>query len=96
MSYDVVIGKNWVNHTYNGCEACKVIIGITPKDFDGLQASVVKLYALYVYNELKRNHKKYECYMPNNGWGTIKTWINFMHKIVQYCEEEPDEIVSVN
>lgn len=96
MSYDINIGTYLINHTYNGCECCKDIIGITPRDFTGKKGSDVLLLATKVYNELKNNPKHYEHYMPDNECGTIKTWIKFMKEIIEACKKYPNEIVEVN
>lgn len=96
MSYDVHIGTYDINHTYNGCECCKEIIGFTPNDFTGKKASDVLLLATKIRNELKTNPKYYEQYMPLNKWGTIKTWVKFMDEIIKACKEYPNEIVEVN
>lgn len=96
MSYDVHIGNYLINHTYNGCECCKEIISMTPNDFTGKKASDVILLATKVYNELKNNSKYYEHYMPENKWGTVKTWTRFMKEIIKACKENPNEIVEVN
>ena len=95
MSYDVHIGLININHTYNGCECCKEILGFTPSDFTGEKASDVLLLALKVRNELRDNQEHYEHYMPND-WGSVKTWIAFMEEIIEACEKYPDEIVEVN
>jgi hypothetical protein len=95
MSYDVNIGDVWINHTYNGCGACKEILGFTPKEFDGKKASDVLLLAIKVKNELEANPEHYDHYMPNN-WGSVKSWINFMNDIIKACETHPNEIVEVN
>lgn len=96
MSYDVMIGTESINHTYNGCECCKEILGFTPSDFTGKKASDVLLLALKVRNELRDNPEHYEHYMPENRWGSIKTWIEFMEDIIKACEKYPNEIVEVN
>ena len=94
MSYDVNIGTYSINHTYNGCEACKEILGFAPNDFGGRKASDVLLLAIKVRNELRANPEYYEHYMPND-WGSVKTWIAFMEDIIKACEDYPDEIVEV-
>lgn len=95
MSYDVHIGLIDINHTYNGAEACKEILGFTPNEFTGKRASDVILLATKVKNELQANPEYYEHYMPNN-WGSVKTWIDFMKDIIEACEKYPNEIVEVN
>ena len=96
MSYDVYIGESWINHTFNGCEACNEIISVTPKNFDGMIAKDVNLLALKVFNELNDKGELYAHYMPGNGWGTISSWKRFMKDIIKACEEYPDEIVKVS
>lgn len=96
MSYDIYIDKDWVNHTYNGCEAVENIIGFTPKKFNGMKADEVADLCLVVYASLKNNPDKYKKYMSNNGWGTIDSWKHFMLDIIDICNNHPNAIVKVS
>lgn len=96
MSYDIHIGEDLINHTYNGCELCEEIIGFTPTGFDGMYAHDVEPLASKIYKELSEKGSKYEHYMPDNKWGTLETWQEFMQEIIESCKKYPDEIVKVD
>ena len=97
MSYDVVIGSTWINHTYNGSEVCRAIIGMTPQDFDGMFSAVVYKLAEEVRDTLLNNKEKYtSAFLKYNNWGTIDSWINFMNNIMLACKEYPNVIVTVS
>ena len=95
MSYDVLVNGECINHTYNGSEACEVILGFRPGKFDGMKADEVADLCLIVYSALKDNPERYEEYMPANKWGTIESWKNFMLQIIKACDYNPNDIVRV-
>lgn len=104
MSYDIYIeldGKyiedTWVNHTYNGSQVCKQIIGMTPLDFNDLPAYIVYKLAKKVANEMSKNKHKYAYIMIDfDGWGTIDSWVLFMKDIMRNCKKYQKGIVKVS
>lgn len=97
MSYDIHIGNEWINHTYNGCEVCAEIINMTPSGFDGKPACIVYKLAKEVHDTLKNNKKKYAPrFKEYDNWGTVNSWIEFMADIMQACKINQTAIVEVS
>lgn len=97
MSYDITIGNVWINHTYNGSEVCKEIIGMTPQDFNDKPACIVYELAKMVYDELSKNRLKYiQRFLKYNNFGTVDSWIDFMHEIMIACKNNQLAFVYVS
>ena len=97
MSYDIKIGNDSHNHTYNGSDVIKEIINMTPQDFDGKPACIVHELAKIVYDELSAHRDSYsQKFTKYNNWGTVDSWINFMQEIMESCERYKLAFVTVS
>lgn len=107
MSYDVSIGRESFNYTWNMSQFFRDHIdgddnggGINElMDKTGAEAFIILRSALYAI------HHTYlslgdggisERYDAPNGWGTVIGAIIFLSQIMAACAESPDEMVEVS
>ena len=108
MSYDVrfkeqvghshtflYVGDDWINHTSNTSTLIKEVCGSRPPEWNGKRCKDIYPALVQGVSLLTMYPQQYKCFEPENGWGTIKTTIAFLEKIIANCEKHPNAVIEV-
>ena len=98
MSYDMSIGAEDFNYTYNGCEVFydaveklfKLDTGI--RFIYGLRGADVEHRLIDVLGWMLKNRELCESYQPSNGWGSFDDQCKFVMKLIKASHYNPCEI----
>ena len=66
------------------------VLGVCWGDFDGRPAREAGLFAEDIIKELERDPEHYTQMNPPNGWGSMKTLLEFLRQVRGRCLECPE------
>lgn len=109
MSYDVRIGDEDFNYTYNLADLFHDVIPSRENSHvsgpQALHGKTGEAAAVILRDAIKRidairvqmgDAEMCRTYNAPNGWGTVLGGTLFLTRIMMACQENPDEIVSVS
>jgi hypothetical protein len=93
MSYDMNIGNEGFNYTYN---VAKMWYAAQPEKgiraFYGLTGKEALEVQKQIFNYMVDNKTDLMQYEPSNGWGSFDSALLFVAKLIQASLNNPDEI----
>ena len=98
MSYDLSIGNEDFNYTWNGnkmwYEAVDKLFKLDSgiRFIYGLRGEDVEHRLIDVLGWILRNRELCESYQSKNGWGTVDDAIEFLLRLIKASHDNPNEI----
>lgn len=93
MSYDMSIGNESFNYTYN---VSKMWYAAMPdkgiRSHYGMTGAEAITPLLYIYTYMVQNRKDLLQYEPSNGWGSYEGALTFIHDLIKVSLRNPDEL----
>ncbi len=94
MSYDVTIGDEYFNYTYNLGRFFRDF-GVRPTGWDGMNAGALAFIIANAFPEITvEKLGNLDAYNPNNGWGTWQGATTWLADVMVACLENPDATVE--
>lgn len=101
MSWDITLteGQKEVadigNYTSNVASMYKKAMGKTMSDFHGMVAGDIISEILKGFDRMTTSSIEYVLLEPENGWGNYYGAVEYLHKLVRACKENPAAVVNV-
>ena len=93
MSYDMSIGEESFNFTYNVAKMWYAAIpdkGI--RAFYGMTGKEAVKVQHHIFNYMVDNKEELMQYQPSNGWGSYDSALKFVAKLIVASLNNPDEV----
>ena len=93
MSYDMSIGEESFNYTYNVSKMWYLAVpekGI--RTFYGMTGREAVKVQQHIFNYMVENKEDLMQYEPENGWGSYEGALKFVVKLIVASLNNPDEI----
>lgn len=93
MSYDMSIGEESFNFTYNVAKMWYAAIpdkGI--RAFYGMTGKEAVKVQQHIFNYMVDNKEELMQYQPSNGWGSYDSALKFVAKLIVASLNNPDEV----
>lgn len=96
MSYDLYVGDEWFNYTYNMSQFFDDYCVSPKRDLDGLTGRQAYLRIYFALSEILNDYDSdlETRYNSANGWGSVETAFDWLRKVMVACKNHPDEIVK--